>query len=364
MTLKNYWWLLIWMFLFGAISLVFIPRREEIVLGKPCVRWGKLSAAVLAIPYVVWAAWRPDGFGDTSVYRAIYRAMPTGLQNLPSYLSTIAKGKGFAFIEYLTKSYISSSDVVFFFIVAVVQISLIVHVYRKYSTNYWLSMFLFVVTSYLAWMHNGIRQFLAAAMIFGAFPLLVKRRYLLMTLIVIVAAQVHLSALVFLPFIFIVNGTAWNLRTILFMIGVLLAVFFLDEVTGLISDMMVDTAYEGIDILNYDNGTSIIRVMFNAIPTVAAFLFRDLIHRRDDPVINVSVNLSIVTTGVYVFSVFTSGILVGALPIFFSLANYILIPWLLAELFDKESGILMEGAVVALYSVYFYYQVGVTWHLL
>ena len=47
MALRNNWWLLIWLFLFGGVSLAFIPKREEIVLGKPVQRWGKLSAAAL-----------------------------------------------------------------------------------------------------------------------------------------------------------------------------------------------------------------------------------------------------------------------------------------------------------------------------
>ena len=57
MDLTNFWLQLVWLFLFGGISLLFIPQREEIVLGEPQFRWGKLSAAVLAIPFVLWAAW-------------------------------------------------------------------------------------------------------------------------------------------------------------------------------------------------------------------------------------------------------------------------------------------------------------------
>ena len=66
--------------------------------------------------------------------------------------------------------------------------------------------------------------------------------------------------------------------------------------------------------------------------------------------------------GVYVFSFFTSGILVGRLPIFFSLSNYILIPWLIKELFTRESALLLKGGFIAVYTAFFYYQVGVTWH--
>ena len=59
-----------------------------------------------------------------------------------------------------------------------------------------------------------------------------------------------------------------------------------------------------------------------------------------------------------------SGLLIGRLPIYFSLSIYILIPWLIRELFSRESALVVEGGFLALYSAFFYYQVGVTWHLL
>ena len=365
MVLKNYWWLLIWLLLFGGISFLFIPKREEIVLGKPCMRWGRLPAFVLVLPYVLWAGWRRN-IGDTEVYRARFQDVPIGLNKLAAYLQSQSKDRGFALMESLFKSLVSDSDVGFFLLIAAIQIFFLIMIYRKYSENCWLSFFLFVAsTDYLSWMHNGMRQFLAVTIIFGALPLLVRKRYLLMIAVVILASQIHLSALLFLPFIFIVNGKAWNIRTILFILGVLLAVYFVDEVTGYITDSLRDTAYEGdIEILESDDGTNIFRVLFYSVPAILSFVFRERIYAEDDPVINTCVNLSVVTAGIYLFSFFTSGILIGRLPIFFSLANYILIPWLIKELVTPESGLLVQGGFMAVYTAFFYYQVFVTWKLM
>ena len=362
MVLRNYWWLLIWMFLFGGISLIFIPKREEMVLGKPERRWGKLSAALLALPYVIWAGWRKN-FGDTEVYRAAFLSSPSSLSDLGVFLSEQSKDRGYALIRIMCKSLLTESDVVFFLVIAAIQIFCLVRVYRKYSENYWLSLFFFVAsTDYLSWMHNGMRQFLAAAIIFAAFPLLVNRRYVPMVMVVLLAATIHLSALIVLPFIFIVNGKAWNIRTLLFILGVLATAFFLDEVTGIITNMMEDTAYEGnIAIFKADDGTNIFRVLFYSIPAIASWVFRSHIEAEDDPLINTCVNFSVVTAGIYLFSFFTSGILIGRLPIYFSLANYILIPWLIREFFSRESALVVEGGFLVLYSAFFYYQVGVTW---
>ena len=65
MTLTNYWWLLIWLFIGGGALAVFMPKRQEIVLGKTEERWGMLSAFVLILPYIIWAGFRSNSFGDS-----------------------------------------------------------------------------------------------------------------------------------------------------------------------------------------------------------------------------------------------------------------------------------------------------------
>ena len=122
MALHNHWWQLIWLFIVGGMSFVIPPQQEEIVLGRKCVRWHWLYAAILAAPYVIWAAWRPNSFGDTGVYREVFIKMPTGLSQMAAYLAGKTKAKGFYFFEYLFKTFISRSDIVFFFVIALLQV--------------------------------------------------------------------------------------------------------------------------------------------------------------------------------------------------------------------------------------------------
>ena len=87
-----------------------------------------------------------------------------------------------------------------------------VFTFRRYSPNYWISIFLFVVsTDYLSWMFNGMRQFIATTMIFGAFDLMVRRKHIAFTLVVILAAQIHGSAILMLPLAVLMQGPAMNL---------------------------------------------------------------------------------------------------------------------------------------------------------
>lgn len=366
MELKNYWWLLIWLFLYGGISIIFFPKKRELVLGHYVMRYTWYSAALLVAPYIMWAAGKSDRYGDKGVYRGTFLAMPTGFANMAAYVARRPKGKGFVVFEYLFKTLISRSDVAFFVVVAAIQLFFVVRIFRKYSCNYWMSMFLFVASAeYLAWVHNGIRQFIAVTIIFTCIPLMLKKKYILMCIAVLIAALFHSTALVFLPFVFVVNGRAWNSRTILYILAIVIAVLFLEQVSGFIVTAMQDTVYEGdIVIFKNDDGTNILRVLFHAVPTIMAWVYRPYIDKANDPMINMCVNLSVITTGVYVFSYFTSGVLVGAVPIYFSLANFILIPWLIENVFDSETGILVSSIFIAVYCFFFYYQCGPTWGLL
>mgnify|MGYP002626635011 CR=1 FL=1 len=365
MTLHNQWWQLIWLFLFGGISFVFVPKQTEYVLGKREERWNWLPAVIMVIPYVIWAGYRKD-FGDSEQYRITFMNLPSSLSQIASYMSGVRKGHAFRLFELLFKCLVSRSSISLFLCIAAIQILCLVHVYRKYSNNYWLSMFLFVAsTDYLTWMQNGIRQFVAVSILFLCIPLIAQKRYFPVVIVTLLMSQIHATALIFLPFIFIVNGRAWNLRTLLFIVAMVGAVLFVDRITGFLEQALVDTAYEGdIDILKNNDGTNIIRVLFYSVPAIMCWFFRSNLDRANDPLLNVCANLSIVTTGFYVFSFFTSGILMGAVPIYFSLSNYILIPWLLREVFNRDSTVLLESVFAIVYMAFFYYQCGPTWGVL
>ena len=340
-------------------------KREELVNGQYCIRWRPFPAVVLAVPFVIWAGWRRH-FGDTEVYRSTFLNMPSSLDQIGTYMKSVRKGYGFKLFELLFKCLVSQSDIALFVFIAAVQMVCLVYVYRKYSSNYWLSFFFFVAsTDYLSWMFNGIRQFIAAAILFLCVPLIAKKRYASVIIIILLVSQIHATALIFLPFIFIVNGKFWNLRTMAFMGAIVVAILFADRITGFLVTALEETAYEGdIDILKNNDGTNILRVLFYSVPAIMSSIYRSHLDQANNPLINVCANLSIVTAGFYVFSFFTSGILMGSIPIYFSLSNYILIPWLLREAFGREKTRFLETLFVLVYSFFFYFQCGPTWGLL
>lgn len=367
MTLTNYWWLLIWIFGAGVVLSIAVPQRSELVEGKMETRWSIPAAIALVVPYIIWAGFRGDNFGDTGSYRTMFLEAPSAVSEWGVYLTGITKDKGFSVLTLVIKLIVNNSDILFFFIIAAFQILCVALIYRKYSCNYWLSIFVFIAsTDYISWVHNGMRQFTAVALIFAATGLLLKKKYIPMVFVILLASTIHLSALLMIPVIFIIQGKAWNKRTVLCVVASVLALIFVNQFTDILEKLLSDTQYTNV-VSDWqaweDDGTNPIRVLVYSIPTILSLVGYRYIKKEDDPVINMAINAGIVSTAIYIISMGTSGIFIGRLPIFVSLMNGIVLPWELKYMFKKDSERFIMIAVVGFYILFFYYQMHFTWGL-
>lgn len=365
LTLYNFWWLLIWVFAAGGLC-ALMPRQYDMVLGHRKVRWRPLSAILLALPYVIWAGHRNNAWGDVTAYRRTFLAAPAALSELGRYVANAPKDKGYSAFVVIFKALISQSDKTFFTIVALIQIACLVYIFRKYSENYWLSFFLFIASAdYISWVYNGMRQFIAVSILFACGPLILKKKNIPLVLILLAVSTIHMSALIMLPFIFIARGKAWNKYMLFFLVVVAGAMVYLEEFTEILASFMDNSQYsaETKELLR-DEGANIIRVLFYSVPTIGSLIYLKKIRSINNPLVNICVNMSIASTGFYVVAYFTSGIYIGRIPIFFSLYNYLLYPWMLKRVIPKQYAAGAASILVLVYTVYFYYQMGVTWGML
>lgn len=365
MTLTNYWWLLIWLFTVGIFLHAFAQKETVFVAGKKEERWSWFAAIVLVIPYVIWAGFRTDYFGDTALYRRTYRDVPASIGQIMQYLTEHTKDQGFSALMIALKPILGNSDVLFFLLIAAFQMFAIVYVYKKYSSNYWISMFLFIVsTDYLSWMHNGIRQFLAVTMIFACFGLMLKRKYVPLIGVILLASTIHGSALMMLPIVFIIQGKAWNKKTLLLVAAIVVAIAYIDVFTPFLDEMLAETQYSDLvtnEIWTNDDGTNILRVLVYSVPAILSLLGRKYVDAADNPVINLCVNCSIITMALYFLASVSSGIYIGRLPIYTTLMGYIAVPWLIDQIFTKRSAQIIYLGMIGAFLVFFYYQMHFTW---
>ena len=367
MTLTNYWWLLIWIFIGGLLTSL-VPKRQELINGRIEERWKPIPAYILMLPFIIWAGFRTDSVvGDTANYRAAFKEAPEIISQIPIYLESITKDKGFYFFTAIIKNFTSNS-VIYFLIIAVFQLSVLVWLYRRYSCNYWLSIFLVIAsTDYMSWAQNGLRQFMAITICLLATPFVLKRKYFPAILIILFAATMHQSALIMLPIIFIVQGKPWNKRTIVFILAAFAAIIFVNEFTNWLDYVMQETQYANMvtDWTEWeDDGTNPLRVLVYSMPMIISIIGIRFIRENNDPMIDLCVNMSIITSGLYLVSMMTSGIFIGRLPAYCSFYSGILLPWEIENFFTNDSKKLVMIVTVILYCAFFYYQMHFGWEIL
>lgn len=354
---------LAWLMIAGLL-LRMMPMQYEIVCGREKKNWYLFNAVLLALPLILWAGLRGD-IGDTYAYIRNYRAASPSLVELLPKLNADSKDPGFSVLMTLFKSMGISDYRIFFLCIAIFQMLCIVRTFRRYSPNYWISIFLFVAsTDYLSWMFNGMRQFIAVTMLFGAFDLLLQRRYKTFAIIVLLAAQIHGSAILMLPLAFIMIGPAFNRKTFLMIAATVMVIPFIDRFTPILNDLLADTQYSTTmtdEIWSVDDGTNPIRVLVYSVPALIAIFGRKRISRANDPVMNLCINASMITMSIYLVSMVTSGVYVGRLPIYTTFYGYIALPWMIDKIFEKATARLIILMMVVCFLAFFYYQCHITW---
>ncbi len=366
--MSQYIWVIVWLATIFILSRTIDVYKNEYVLGKLERRVTGGFMIFAMIPLIYWTITRPLLFGDSGAYMTMFESLPDTISTIPSYISGVEKDKGFSVLSILIKCVVGQRYEFYFAVLAMIQGLSIALVFRKYSSDFVLALFLFVATTdYLSWMHNGVRQFTAVTLIFAATGLMLKKKYVPLIGIILLASTIHGSALLMLPIVFIVQGKAWNPKTILAIIACVVAIAYVDKFTNLLDTLLTDTQYTNV-VSDWqsagDDGTNPIRVLVYAVPTLFSLVGLRYIKAANNPVIDMACNMGILSTMLYCLSAVTSGIFIGRLPIYCSMyATGILLPWELDNIFTKESSRILKLGVVACFLAFYYYQVHFAWGL-
>ena len=353
-----------WIGLVALVTPMLRVMRTESVLGQRELRYHPWYAVAVVVPVILMAATR-GYIADTGMYLRGFEDMPKTLSGIPAYMSTVQKDRGFYFLSAVIKLLVGGNSVLYLFVIAALQCVILALVYRKYSTHYLLSIFLFLAsTDYISWMFNGIRQFTAVVLIFAATKFILNKQWLPTVLLILLASTMHQSALLMLLIVLVVQGRAWNVKTLCFLLAILLSVLYVELFTTLLDAAMQETQYESM-VTDWnewgDDGTNEMRVLVYSAPAVLSLLGLRYIRAANDPLIDLCANMSIVSMGLYIISMFTSGIFMGRLPIYASLYNYILLPWQIEHMFNERSAQILRMAMIGAYLLFYYYQMHFVW---
>ena len=301
-----------------------------------------------------------SGVADTETYINIFDAAASDFSAFQ--WSEAGKGPAFSLGIVLYKSLVSSDFHGWLFLIAVICVIPVMRTLIKYSCSFGFSCFLFISTTIFTYLVNGMRQFICVAIIFACIQLIEEKKFFQYLIVILLLSTIHSSALMLIPFYFITKIRPWTMGTWFMIAGGLTFGYFFDRFRPMVEMFLENTEYENyIEVLSSGTGSNLYRLAIAAVPVVLSLIGRRYLWEADNTVINICVNMSIINFILYFIATFTSGLAVGRMTTFFDIFNILLLPWLLKNLFTRQSYRVLACLCIALYIVYFYIQMVLTW---
>lgn len=317
---------------------------------------------LISLSTVIFFASMRSVVSDTMAYTRMFAAIPTTMDQFFGYVRSQSKDPVFWAASMLFKCLISDNYHVWFFAITAICTYLLTSTIAKYSQMPFLSIVLFLLTCNFTWLFNGMRQFLAACIVFYAYRYLIDGNLKKYVVGILVASMVHASAIIALPVYFIVRGEPGNIKMIAAAICSLIFISALAKVLPFLNDVLSDSGYsEVITQFASDDGVNPVRIMIALMPFAIYLIRKGKVDEQVPPFIRTSLNLSLLSSLIYLVGKFTSGIYVGRLPIYFEMINLILYPWLFNQCFGKRDRMFVLLVFLLFYFLYFYYQMVISW---
>lgn len=280
-------------------------------------------AAFVMIGFITfWSAIRNGGADTNSYIRMFEDCRPS--QSIIQLFRNDSDEKTPLFSAFIIAlKRITSNFHVFLAIISILSGVWISYYIGKYSCDVSLSCFIFVASLNCIWMFNGIRQFLVAAVFIANIRLITEKKLGKFLIMVLILYMIHKSAIVLIPIYFISNFKNWSLPIFMCILATMIAVIVFPD--------RINEFLDGLDeyvVEVEDDGVNFIRVIVASVTPIIAFIFRKDIDDKNR-LVNVLINMSLITVGLYALGVVTSGIMMGRLPLYTELGNVILLPYLL-----------------------------------
>lgn len=326
------WFLLMW-FCYCASARGRVHNNLPIHQQINRVPW---ELAILTFGYLTFWVGMRTGWGDTYAYNTTFRQIEVYYTSCLDVVLRQEKGWGFHLITYVFHKYISGHLNVWYMFLGILSCGCVAYTFKKYSPHFFLSAIIYILSCSFAWSMNGIRQYFCVTILFTCLPLILRKRWIPLAVIIILLSFIHTTALIMIPIVYIVQYRPWNKMSLLAIAVTSSIVCFPGMFSDGVETVLEGSSYEGMTE-KFGVGVNIIRVLFFSLPAVIAYWKRKKIEEQNNSLLDVCVNMSILTACLYFIGSVTSGILVGRLPIYCQLYSYILIAYEAKLLFSPKT---------------------------
>ncbi|WP_227394776.1 EpsG family protein [Jeotgalibacillus aurantiacus] len=338
-----------WLTLASVFILGFFARYAAVPAGGihytpvPVIP-NRFLIAIAALILALVSGLRSN-IGDTFNYKDIYERNDFTWEYIFS-----EKDYGFGILQRYLKL-LSEDPQILLFTTGIITNILIVLILFKYSRMIEISLFVYITGGFYLVSMNGIRQTLAAAIMFTATKFLIERRFLPYALIIVFASFFHQTALVMLPIYFIVGARAWSKATVGLILIAVVIVFSFEQFTSILFTAIEDTQYADYKEFN-EGGANMLRVAVALPPLIIAYLGRGKL-KKIMPGSDVIINMTLL--GLVFLIVSTQSWIFARFSLYFSLYQLILLSWVI-KLFREKDEKLIYYLILICYLFYYYYE--------
>jgi len=341
--------------LVGFIStffLTFVNNRNDNMLAikknvKPNFNISKKSLFVVLsfIPLFLLIALRDISVGtDYQSYVNAYYKILEGTLSSSNWL-----GIGYIFICKLLSFIAGYNYIIVFSFFGFITLFFVYKSILRNSKIPWLSLYLFLSTCLYYQTFNQFRQMLACTIVLYSIKYMEKKNLKMFIIIILIAASIHNSALVMLPFYFI-SKLEINKKTIFMYVIISLLMMF---GFNIIERFILYTNYDVYLNTNFNierNLSSIINMFVRMILLIGCLLFSKRLIKQD-PESKYLYNLVIVCT---IFQLLTiKSYLFARITTYFFIFYILLIPNIV-YVFLKKNKILAMGVILIIFAIYHY----------
>lgn len=323
-------------------SLALIARLKMIKVG------GKASifyTSLICIILILISGLRTN-IGDTGMYVHTYEIIG------PNYDGNGVYEVGFVLFLKFLKSISYNPQFMIMTISIIVNICIICTLWNYSEDSFFeLSIFLYISSGYFLVTMNGIRQCLAASIIFAFTPLIIKGKDKWYIVIIFIACTIHSSAFIMIPIYFIARLKPWSKNTLLLVACTIIAMFLYQPLMELASQILgskVETYKESTE-----KGTSIIRIAIFFIPVILSYLKRDELNKKWMES-RIFVNITMLSALVMLFS--KMHWVFARFTLYLQPYTFILMAYMVKNVFKGSERRLLYYGLVVCYSVFFFIE--------
>ena len=317
----------------------------------------KVSATVayITVAYIIFWVGMRSGVADTRAYIGGFEANHKTLADIPSILLSNAKGQAWIALTVFFKNCISTNYHVWLMALALFMGLSVARCYQRYSEAFFFCMLIFILNGNFTWMLNGMRQFFCVCALMLALPWLINGETKKYVVLIAILSLIHFTVWLMVPLYFVLRQQPWSKLIWLSCLCVLCACMLAEPFANIVEDSLQSTSYSDSTVFNTgDDGVHPLRVLVAAAPAILAWFKRKNYATENNMLLNICINASFLTALLYLFGVFTSGIMMGRLPIYCELLATLGLPSIINRYATSNSRTILFYACIFFYSLFFY----------